>query len=125
MPATPARIAKSTVDGVALSRVDPALRAANPDAVDEGSSEIEMFFDDPADADVLLDERWNWRKQIARPHEAVEVEETLGLGTTQAIVPTIPQFTIRDASRGIDAQVKARAFVADHRVDRYSVELVG
>lgn len=125
MAATPARIAKSTVDGVALSRVDAALRAEHPDAIDDGSAEIEMFFDDPVDADLLLEERWTWRKQVGRIHEAVEVSDSLGLGTTVPVVPAVPQFQVRDAKRLIDTTAKTRAFVADHQADRYSVELLG
>lgn len=125
MPATPSDIAKYTVDGVALSKVDVDLRAAHPNAVDLGDKEIEMFFDSEVDAQVLLDERWNWLKTAGRIHEAVEVESSFGLGTTKAVTPTIPTMTVIDAKRNLNATAKVRAFVADYTTERHSVELLG
>lgn len=125
MPADPSRIAQYTVDGVVLSRVDTVLRAAFPDAVDMGDQEIEMFFDSPADADVVLTERWNWQKTAGRLHEAVEVEASLGLGTIVPLTPAVPQMTVVDEKRGIGAVAKVRALASDYSTERHSVELLG
>ena len=125
MPATPAYIAEFTTDGVALSRVDTALRVAMPSAVDEGGSEIEMFFDLAADGEVLLEERWQLVKSLTRIHEAVETETSMGLGTTVPLSPAVPRFTLVDSPRGINQTASVRAFVIDRAAERYSVELLG
>lgn len=114
-----------TTDGVQLSRVDTSIRVADPNAVDEGGSEIEMFFDTDADAGTLLDERWNWRKTRNRIHEAVEVETGFGLGTTVAVVPAVPRMTVQDDSRNLNQTVNIRAFAVDYTKERYSLELLG
>lgn len=125
MAATPARIAISLNDGVLLSRVDATVKANDPGATSD-DSEIESFFDTAADAQVLLDERFNWKSVGGRPHDQVEFDSTLGLGTTQAITPAAPTITITDASRNIAATVaKIRAYAIDYTTERYAVEIVG
>lgn len=124
MPATPDRIASSTVDGVVLTKVDPAIKALHMNAEDM-DQEREMFFDDPADAQVLVDELWDWKSAAGRPREAAEVDASLGLGTVVPIAPAVPQFNIIDESRGIDMPAMVRAYAVDHNSDRYSVELAG
>lgn len=125
MSATPARIALALSDGVMLTRSDAAIRTLHPNAIDTGETEREMFFDTAADADVLLDELWNWRKLAGRLHEAVEVDSSLGLGTTVPVAPTVPYMTVIDEDRAINAQAKIRAFAVDYGTERYSVELLG
>jgi hypothetical protein len=125
MPASPARIPMMTSDGVVLSRVDAALRAVHPNAVDEGGTEREYFFDSEADTAVLVDEYWNWRKTPGRPHEAIEVEVGLGLGTTTPVAPAVPQLLVTDADRSLAGLLKVRAFAVDHGIDRHSVEVLG
>lgn len=125
MPVNPARIPMMTTDGVVLSRVDTVLRAAHPNATDEGDQEIEMFFDSDADADVLLDERWNWKKTAGRIHEAVEVDASFGFGTLIAVAPTVPNLTVQDSSRSLNVVAKVRAFAADYTIERHSIELLG
>ena len=114
-----------TSDGVVLSRVDTALRAAHPNAVDQGATEREYFFDSEADTAVMLDEYWNWRKTPGRIHEAIEVDATFGLGTSIAITPAVPQMTVVDDSRSINVLARVRAFAADYTIERHSVELLG
>lgn len=114
-----------TTDGIVLSRVDTALRAAQPNATDEGDQEIEMFFDSEADAGVLLDERWNWKKTVGRIHEAVEVDTGFGFGTLIAVAPAIPVLTVQDPSRNLNVVAKVRAFAADYTTERYSIEVLG
>lgn len=123
MPADPQRIAQFVVDGQVLSRVDPLLKQTYPGASE--LPEIEMFFDDIADAEALLEERWAWQRQAGRPREAVEFEDTLGLGTSIPLVPAVPQFTVIDESRSIDTIAIVKAYAADFNTDRYAVELTG
>ncbi len=115
-----------TSDGVVLSRVDTALRALHPNAVDEGGEEREYFFDSEADTAVMVDEYWNWRKVPGRPHEAVEIEATtVAFGSTVSLTPAVPQFTAIDDSRGMNTVLKLRAFAADYTIERHSLELLG
>ena len=92
MPATPSDIARFTTDGVLLTAEDPAIKANHLDAEDGAASgrELEMFYDDPADAQDMLDERFAILSQISAVHEGIEVEETLGIGTVIPLTPTVP-----------------------------------
>lgn len=122
MSADPADIAKFTSDGVVVSATDTALRDAHPDA--QEADEIEMFYDAAADAATMLAERFGLRSKVAAVHEAVEVEEGLGLGSTVALAPTVPCFAIVDESRQLAKTVRTRAYVFDAGTDRYSVEVI-
>ncbi len=125
MVATPARIALSLNDGVVLSKVDANLKAQHPNAV-SADSEIEMFFDEAADAQVLLDERWAWRSTPGRPKEQLELSSDLGIGTTIPLAPILPTFAINDEERGLRGhRCAVRGFSVDHTTDRYAVELLG
>ena len=124
MSADPARIAKFSNDGIVISRVDDAIKAKYPNAEDFGTSEIEMFFRNQADADAMLDEKWNALKVANRVHEGVEITQDLGLGTTIQLSPVVPRLQTIDESRGIDASLAVRAFVQDMTTDRYSIELL-
>lgn len=125
MPASPARIPLMTSDGIVLSRVDLAVRAAHPNAADASGSDREFFFDNEADQAALLDEYFNWRKQPGRIHEAVEVEATFGLGISIALTPAIPQVNALDDGRGLNVFAKIRAYAADYTTERFSLELLG
>lgn len=126
MPATPSRIAISLNDGIVLSKIDAAIKANHPNAEDSGENEIEMFFDNSADAQVLLDERWNWKSAAGRPREQIEIDSTFGLGTLIPVTPAVPRFTITDSDRGIAAALcMARSYSLDYNTDRYAVELAG
>lgn len=126
MPATPARIALSLNDGVVLSKADSTIKANHPNAEDAGGSEIEMFFDNAADAQVLLDERWDLKSVVGRPREQIEVDTSLGLGTIIPIAPAVPTFTITDETRGIVAvSCMTRSYSIDYNSERYAIEVVG
>jgi hypothetical protein len=123
MPATPARIALSLNDGVLLSHADAAIKTAHPNAVGD-DTEIESFFDDEADAQVLFDERWNWKSAAGRVRQMIEVASSFGLGTTVAVTPALPTITITDEIRAISNVVAmVRAYAIDYNTDRYAVEL--
>ena len=123
MPAKPADIARITSDGVVLTREDLSLRANNPDAL-SSRGEIESFFDDAADAQVLLDERFALLSRVSALHEAIDVADDFGLGTTIAYAPNVPCFRIIDAERKIDAVVRCRAIVYEGSSDSFAVEVV-
>jgi hypothetical protein len=124
MSATPTRIAISLNDGIVLSKLDATIKTNHPNAEDAGDNEIEMFFDNSADAQVLLDERWNWKSSAGRAREQIELDSSFGLGTTVALTPAVPKFTITDDDRGINAVVcMARSYSIDYNSERYAVEL--
>lgn len=130
MAALPADIAKFTADGVVVTSptnpaVSAAILAADPKAKDTGDGDIETFFDTIADAQAMLDERFAILSQIGAPHEGIEVEERLGIGTSIAIAPAVPMFRIVDEERGMDRNVRLRAFVSEMGTDRFSVEVLG
>src|SRR3546814_3195629 len=124
MPASPGDIAKYTTDGVVITSEDPALKVTHPDAVDLGSEEKEMFFVSSAHAQILLDETLELRSKANACHVGVEVDESLGVGTTTAIAPSVPCYRYIDEVNEIDALSQTRAFAYETGSDRYSVELL-
>lgn len=124
MAATPADIAKYTTDGVVITASDSAIVTNHPEAVDLSTEEIEMFFDSTADGQIVLDERFAILSQINGAHEAVVVEETLGLGSTIPITPTTPCFRVIDEDRNLDTTLRTRAYAYEAGSDKYSIELI-
>lgn len=124
MPASPGDIAKYTTDGVVITAEDPALKVTHPDAVDLGAEEKEMFFVSSAHAQILLDETLELRSKPNPSHVGVEVDETLGIGTTTPLAPSVPCFRYIDEANEIDALSRTRAFAYETGSDRYSVELL-
>src|SRR3546814_658488 len=94
------------------------------DAVDLGSEEKEMFFVSSAHAQILLDENLELRSKANACHVGVEVDESLGVGTTTAIAPSVPCYRYIDEVNEIDALSRTRAFAYETGSDRYSVELL-
>lgn len=123
MPASPARIAKSTVDGVVVERVSAPLKQTHPNATD--IEEIESFFDSAAHAEIRLQERWAWQSDPARLREAVELDASLGLASDIDLAPTLPRYTVIDESRGIEGPAVVKAIAFNYDEDRYGVELIG
>ncbi len=124
MAATPADIAKYTNDGVVITASTPSILTNHPEAVDDGDHEIEMFFDSATDAGTVLAETFGILSQLSPLHEAVVVEEALGLGTTVPLTPTTPCFRVIDEDRNIDATLRTRAYAYEAGSDHYSVELI-
>lgn len=123
MTALPADVAKYTNDGVVITSEMLMLKATHPDAVDLGTEELEFFFTNTAHAQTMLNEKLSLRSNPAPLCEGVEVDESLGVGISIAISPTVPCFTYIDESRGIDTVARTRAFAYETGSDRYSVEL--
>lgn len=125
MPATAADVAAYTVDGIVVTSQNSAIKTLIHDAKDLGENEIEMFFDDPADAQVMLDEKFAILSTIGPLHEGIEVEDRIGIGTAIPYTPAVPSFTVVDDSRNLNAVGRLRAFVEDRHTDRFSIELLG
>lgn len=125
MSATPADIAAFTVDGIVITVQNSAIKTLIPDAKDLGDSEIEMFCDNQADGLTLLAERFAILGAVGAPHEGVEIEDSLAIGTTIPITPAVPEFTLVDESRALATTGRLRAFVDDRHTDRFSLELLG
>lgn len=127
MPALPADVAKYTQDGIVIetdAAAGAVIKAAHIDARDLGDGEIEMFFTNPAHAQIMLNERFGYVSVIDPLHEGIEVEEALALGTTVPITPIVPSFLAVDESRSISKNTRTRAFAHDTGVDHFSVEVM-
>lgn len=125
MSADPADIALYTVDGQVITVQNSAIKTLIPDAQDLGDSEIETFFDNASDGLTYLSEKFAVLGAVGAPHEGVEIEDSLAIGTTIPITPAAPVFTLVDETRGLAADARLRAFVDDSHTDRFSLELLG
>lgn len=126
MAATPSDIAKFTTDGVRLvaptnSAISDAIKAAHIDARDGDSEEIEMFYVDPADGQAMLDERFAIESIVNPVSLGLEVQESLGLGSTIPLAPAGPVFNIVDRDKGTSLPLRVSGFATDAGTDRYSV----
>jgi len=124
MPALPADIAKYTTDGVVVTASNPAIKTSFSDAQDGGEVEIEMFYDTEADAQWALNERFAIVSQIAPPHMALEIAETIALGTDIPIAPQAPCLRVIDAESGIDDTLRVISYAYEMNSDRYSIEVM-
>jgi len=129
MAATPSDIARYTTDGVlVIAPVDPAvsaaIAAAHIDARNGIDDEIEMFYDVAADAQTALNEIFGYLSQVNPAYLAVELEDTLSLGTDIPLAPRIPTITVADVDAGVSLPLRVRAFSAEMGTDRYAVELM-
>ena len=124
MTATPSDIARYTRDGVVLSKQDLNIRNGQRDSETTGDTEIETFFDSRIHAQVVLDEIWATYSVISPVHEGIEVDQSLGLGTTIPLVPSVPCFQVVDEERGLNKLSRTRAFSYDTEAETYSVEVL-
>lgn len=124
MTATSADVARFTNDGVLLTARDTAIRDQNAGSEDL-SDEIITFFDNEEAGQAMLDERFALVSMLGRMHEAIEIEDNMGLGLTLPIVPFIPHFYVIDESRALAGRAALRAYSFDHNNDRYALELTG
>jgi len=127
MPALPADIARFTTDGVVLSTdlvAGQAVLDAHPNArrTSEGQ-EIEMFFVNAADAQTVLDERFELLSLGGPLHDGIEVEESLQIGTVIPVQPSVPCWQVTDAdARTIN--VRTRGYARKMSIDRYAIEVL-
>lgn len=124
MPALPSDISRFTTDGVVITKENTAIRDMHPDAVDNGDKEIEMFYDSAADTEAMLNEKFTLMSKVNPAHEAIEVDESLGIGTTIPIAPTIPCYRVIDDERELDVVARTRAIAYETGSDRHSIEVI-
>ena len=129
MAATPADIARYTTDGVLVtSPLDPAtsqaIAAAHIDARNGINNEIEMFYDTAADTQAALDEIFALLSQVNPAYLAVELDETIGLGSSIALAPRVPTIGVVDLAAGVMLGLRVRAFASEMGTDRFAVELL-
>ena len=129
MPADPDDIALYTTDGVlVVAPTDPAISAAiqatHIDARDGSANEIEHFFDTEAASQLLLNELFALRSQVQPLYLAVEIDESLGLGSTIPVQASVPCLRVVDDATGLSQVVRVRAYAANFATDRFSVELI-
>lgn len=129
MSALPGDIAAYTTDGVLLtSPTNPAVSAAiaadNIDAKSSGTSEVLMFFDNAADGQTYLDERFAYLSRVNPLHLGIEVEEALDIGGAILLTPAVPTFIAVDRDRNMSTVVRTRAYAYDMGTDRFSLEVL-
>ncbi len=132
MTATPADIATLTSNGVTVrtsQATGNAIKAlypnAQPDVGPDGDlPEIETFWNTPAQAQILLDERWGYQKVSAPPHVGVEIQESAGIGSTVPVTPKVPSMRAIDDGVALDQTLRLRSYAQDTGRDRYSLELL-
>ncbi len=124
MTATASAVAKYTRDGIILTKEDTGIRDAQRDALATGETVVESFYDLRAHAQIILDEMWMTFSRVSPLHEGIEVTETLGLGTTIPLTPSVPCFQVVDEERGINMLARTRAFSYDTGAESYSVEVL-
>lgn len=122
MPATSDDVARFTSDGLLLTRTDQPTRDRYRAAQE---MELETFFVSDAGGKAMLEERFALLAMPTRLHEAIEISDNLGLGTSEPVAPRIPAFDVVDESRALAGRGVIRAYTFDHNTDRYAVELVG
>lgn len=125
MPANPTDIARYTSDGALITLKNEALKDTDPNAQDAGDRELAMFFDSSTHGQIIANELFAFVSAVSRPHEGVEIEDGLGLGSTVPVFPKAPRVHITDPSRLIDTSAVIRAYAFDMSSDRYALELVG
>jgi hypothetical protein len=124
--ATPSRISRCSRDYSYATASNPAVLAARPDAKPQGGDEftIDSFFDNVADAQVMLDEKFAVLAS-SRRNEAAETAVPLRVGTDIAIAPVLPKARMIDANRGVDAVLIIKGLSVDTHTERNSIEAVG
>lgn len=103
-----------------------ALLAARPDARPQGNDNavIDSFFDNTADAQVMLTEKFNILSAL-RQHEAAEVDVLIGLAGSVGVTPVLPKVRFKDATRGLNIAVPIAGIAIDRGSERNSVEGIG
>lgn len=127
MPATDDAVAEFTVDGVVVSTdlaASATVLSQHPDARrTEEERELDFFYDNPAHAQIMLNERFGLQNIGGPFHDGVEVEERLALGSTIAIAPVVPCFTVIDeVERRV--VVRTRAYARNMAIDRFALEVL-
>lgn len=125
MAATPADIARYSSDGALIVLKDEAIKDRDPNAQDTGDREVAMFFNDSDHGEILANELFAFVSLEGRPHEGVETNDSLGLGSSVFVFPRAPRAYIIDEERKIDQLAIVRQYSFDMGSDTYALELVG
>jgi hypothetical protein len=123
MTAQPADIALYTRDGELITQNDPTIKAAHVNALDAGTTELDTFFDNPADAATMTNLRFGLLSMVGRTHDGVSIADTLDLGTSVPLAPKLPRFQIIDDSRGVNGLAAVASYSFDMGSDIYALEL--
>lgn len=127
MPALPIDIARYTTDGIVVTAptdqaATDAIKADHIDA--RTTSEIPMFYDNPADGQWAIDERFSYLRKVNPTHLGIEVDEAIELGDTIPLTPAVPTFRVVDPYLDIDVLARTRAYAHNMATDRFSVEVL-
>lgn len=125
--ATTARIRRCNRPEVYAVSQNPALLAARPEAKPQGEDNftIDSFFDDVADAQALLAEKFAILSSLRRS-EAAETADQFGLiRTGSGIAPLLPKALMIDQSRGVNVVMTIKGMALDTHSERNSIEAIG
>lgn len=125
MTATSADVARFTNDGTLITLTNQPLKTADPNARDMADRELQMHFDEVAPGQQILDELFAFVGAAHRPHEGVQFDDTVGLGTTVPLWPAAPAAYVVDEERRLSARTIISGFSFDMGSDSYAVELIG
>jgi hypothetical protein len=101
-----------------------AIKTAHPNAQDLGTSEIEMFYVSATDAQAMLDEMFGILSRVAPPYLALEIDDTIGFGSTVPIAPTVPSGRVFDTVAAFDETLLVRSYAQQMGTDRYAIEMI-
>ena len=127
MPALPIDIARYTTDGIVVTAptdqaVTDAIKADHIDA--RTGTEIEMFYDDAADGQWALNERFTYLRKVNPTHLGIEVQEAIELGSEIPLTPQVPSFRVVDPYLDVDVVARTRAYAHNMATDRFSVDVL-
>jgi hypothetical protein len=123
--ATSARIRRIRRDSEFARVVAPGILAVRPDANDGFSSVRESFFDNVADAQVLLEELHDGALGFSRANEGAETDTPIKLGDDVPMTPALPQVHMIDGLANFDRVMIIKGLAVDHNSQRNSVEAIG
>jgi hypothetical protein len=122
--ATPDRIRRSIREAEYARVSDPAVLIARPAAQDGFANVREGFFDNVADAQILMDELAGELMQN-RYREAIETDTPFRLGQDLPLTPEIPRVLAIDQSTGFAQLMFIKGVSIDLGSDRNSIEVIG
>lgn len=122
--ATPARIRRVRREASFARYTNPAMLALRGDALDGYGSIIESFWDNDADAQLILNERAAI-VGVERRREAIETETPFGLGSAIALTPRIPRVRLIDRASEFDRVMMIKGVSIDLGTGRNSIEAIG
>lgn len=123
--ATPERIRRIRRESEFARFSDPAVLVSYPRAQDGFEDVRESFFDNVADAQVLVNELATILCTAPRRHEAAELSDLVKLGDEIPLTPTVPRARMVDKLSQLDRTMPIKGFSVDFQTERNSVEAIG